>query len=247
MLFGDVDSRLLAGQLSTGGRLTNDDVLTAHVRDIERIRAGLPGLTAVITVLQIFGGRDDAGIGIQSHLRSRLFLGNGHSHFAAGRFVVLSGIADDDILAVQVRHIQGFSRRVPGLTAVGGILHILGGVDGLVLGVQLHDRAIGPCRNDDGCLGAGKLILGRGQPNQDRLAGVVGDLQGLSGLRPSLAAVCGVLHVSGCVDGLIVVVDLDLRLGPATRDYDGDRLAGKLIIIAVVANVDSSPSLVGHI
>ena len=111
VLFGDVDSRLLAGQLSTGGRLTNDDVLTAHVRDIERIRAGLPGLTAVITVLQIFGGRDDAGIGIQSHLRSRLFLGNGHSHFAAGRFVVLSGIADDDILAVQVRHIQGFSRR----------------------------------------------------------------------------------------------------------------------------------------
>ena len=44
-----------------------------------------------------------------------------------------------------------------------------------------------------------------------------------------------------------MVVDLDLGLGPAARDHNGDRIAGELIVIAVLADIDGGPSLAGYI
>ena len=246
-VLGDHHSDGPAGKVLPGGRIAEKDRLAQIIGGVQRLGEGGPGLAAVSGELHALVRADGLRLAVHLHLGGLPANGNGHGHTAAGEGIAVPMIADDNCLPGQIGHVHGLVAGVPGQAAVNGVVHIGGCVHCLGNGVQLHHRILCTVRNPQ--LGgiAGKLVLGRCLPNEDGLAGQVGNIHIRVALGPGLAAVRAILHASGGVDRLLVPVNGEIRLVTLLRDLHQHGQAGKMVRIVLLPNSQLLAVEAGHI
>ena len=120
---GDHHGNGPAGKVLLGGGEPEQDGLAQVVGGVQRLGEGGPGPAVVGGELHALVGADSLRPAVHFHLGSLAAGRNGHGHTAAGEGIIIAMVADDNGLPGQAGHVQGFGAGVPGLSAIGGVVH----------------------------------------------------------------------------------------------------------------------------
>ena len=175
---------------------------------------------------QKFGFIVDVGI------RRGIPPGDGHGSGLAGGLDAITGVAHQKGGIGQVRQVQIVQAGDPAYAVIRGILHRGGAVHALLGVVNGQHGSLAPDGDGHGGRVALKGIVRSRDPHQQRLALLVLHALALHAGMPCLAAIVGILHISGGVHGEIKGVYFHVRGGGALRQdlhHHGAGFAGAVI------------------
>ena len=178
------------------------------------------------------GNGQKFGLIVDVGFRSGVPPGDGHGSGLAGGLDAITGVAHQKGCIDQVRQVHIVQAGDPACAVVRGILHRGGAVHALLGVVNGQHGSLAP--DGDGHSGrvALKGIVRSRDPHQQRLALLVLHALALYAGMPCLAAIVGILHISGGVHGEIKGVYFHVRGGGALRQdlhHHGAGFAGAVI------------------
>ena len=228
--------------------LTNQNCLAGQVRNFQRVRGILPGLTAVCAVLGAAGRLDSLRPVIHRHIRRGTPLRNGDSNWLAGELILRAVVADIDGRAILCGYIQRLSCLRP-VDSIRGNVHLRSGIDGLILGVQSNIRLFSIIVDVyfDRLTGEGtvRVVL----TDEDGLPCHVRHIKdAIAGhLIPGQAIIGRVLRTSQVRNRGRLLVNDRSRLFAAQRDRDGLRQAGKVGVVELRTKGQGLSALVRYV